>query len=86
MRTDTRFAVLSDTHLAPAETPDGMWHNITCLSASADLLRAAVADIASAGIGQVVLLGDMSDRGDRGMIAAALQAVTSFGMRAWAVP
>jgi predicted phosphodiesterase len=63
-----------------------MWNNITHLSSSHNLLSAAVADIASAGIGQVVLLGDVSDRGDHDTIAAALQAVTSAGMRAWAVP
>jgi Calcineurin-like phosphoesterase len=81
-----RFAVLSDTHLAPAGTQDGMWNNVTCLSASHELLRAAVADIASAGISQVVLLGDVSDRGDQDMIAAALAAITGAGLRAWAVP
>jgi hypothetical protein len=82
----TRFAVISDTHLAAPRTPDGMWNNVTCLSASHDLLRAAVTDIASAGISQVMLLGDVSDQGDYDMIAAAIRAVTSAGMEAWAVP
>jgi Calcineurin-like phosphoesterase len=84
--TDARFAVLSDTHLAPPGTPDGMWNNVTCLSTSHDLLAAAVADIAAAGIGDVVLLGDVSDGGDPRMIAKALQVVTTAGMRAWTVP
>ena len=86
MRSLMRFAVLSDTHLAPPGTPDGIWNNVTCLSASNDLLSAAVAEIASAGIGHIALLGDVSDRGDPGMIAAALRAVTGAGMHAWAVP
>ncbi len=81
-----RFAVLSDTHLAPPGTPDGMWNNITCLSVSHDLLGAAMADVASAGISQVVLLGDISDRGDLGTITAGLDAVTRAGTRALAVP
>jgi calcineurin-like phosphoesterase family protein len=81
-----RFAVLSDTHLSPAGTTDGMWNNVTCRSASAELLGAAVADIASSGIGQVILLGDVSDGGEPGMIAAALTAITGAGMRVWAVP
>jgi hypothetical protein len=81
-----RFAVLSDTHLSPAGTPDGMWNNVTCRSLSPELLGAAVADIASSGIGQVILLGDVSDGGEPGMIAAALTAITAAGMRVWAVP
>ena len=42
MPRSARFAVLSDTHLAPAGTPDRAWNNPMRLSASHDLLRAAV--------------------------------------------
>lgn len=86
MATLARLAVLSDTHLAPPGTPDGMWNNITCLSASHDLLGTAVADIASAGVSQVLMLGDISDRGDPGTIKAGLDTVIRAGMRALAVP
>jgi Icc-related predicted phosphoesterase len=82
----TRFAVLSDTHLSPAGTPDGMWNNVTCRSVSGELLGAAVAGIASSGLSQVILLGDVSDDGEPGMIAAALKTITGAGMRVWAVP
>jgi Calcineurin-like phosphoesterase superfamily domain len=81
-----RFAVLSDTHLSPAGTPDGMWNNVTCRSVSRELLGAAVADIASSGLSQVILLGDVSDGGEPGVIAAALDTITGAGMRVWAVP
>lgn len=86
MPRSARFAVLSDTHLAPAGTPDGAWNNPMRLSASRDLLRAAVGDIAAAGLSDVLLLGDVCDRGDRDMIAAALGEVASAGLHAWAVP
>jgi Calcineurin-like phosphoesterase len=82
----TRFAVLSDTHLSPAGTPDGMWNNVTCRSAARDLLAAAVADIASAGLTRVILLGDVSDDGEPAMIAAALETITGAGLRVCAVP
>jgi hypothetical protein len=81
-----RFAVLSDTHLAPAGTHDREWNYPMRLSASHDLLRAAVAEIAAAGLRDVLLLGDLSDRGDQDTIAAALGAVASAGLHAWAVP
>jgi Icc-related predicted phosphoesterase len=81
-----RFAVLSDIHLSAAGTDDGMWNNVTCRSVSAELLGAAVADIASSGLSQVILLGDVSDDGEPGMIAAALKTITGAGMHVWAVP
>jgi len=81
-----RFAVLSDTHLSPAGTPDGMWNNVTCRSVSAELLAAAAADIAAHGLNQVILLGDVSDGGEPAMIAAALDTITGAGMRVRAVP
>jgi len=81
-----RFAVLSDTHLSAAGTPDGMWNNVTCRSVSAELLASAAAGIATSGLNQVILLGDVSDGGEPAMIAAALDTITGAGMRVWAVP
>ena len=86
MPSPARFAVLSDTHMSPAGTPDGKWNNVTCRSLCRELLAAAVTGIASSGIGQVILLGDVSDGGEPAMIAAALAAITGAGLRVFAVP
>lgn len=86
MNTVIRFAVLSDIHLAPAGTPDGSWNNVTRKSVSADLLRAAVAEIAAAGHERVLVLGDISDDGWPGLIRAALAAIGNAGLSTWAVP
>jgi 3',5'-cyclic AMP phosphodiesterase CpdA len=81
-----RFAVLSDIHLSPAGTKDGSWHNVTRKSVSAELLRAAVAEIAAAGHERVLVLGDISDDGSPELIRAALTAIGTGGLTAWAVP
>jgi 3',5'-cyclic AMP phosphodiesterase CpdA len=81
-----RIAVLSDTHLSPAGTPDGIWNNTIRRSVSAQLLRAALTEIAEAGHRQVLVLGDISDDGSPAMIGAALSAITDAGLEAWAVP
>lgn len=86
MPPSARFAVLSDIHLSPPGTPDGRWNNVTCRSASRELLGAAAADMAAAGMTQLILLGDVSDGGEPDMIAAALAVLTGAGMRVWAVP
>jgi len=81
-----RFAVLSDTHLASAGTPDGRWNNATRLSASRELLAAAVAEIVAAGHDRVFLLGDVSDRGASAMIGNAVEALSAAGLAPWVVP
>jgi DNA repair exonuclease SbcCD nuclease subunit len=81
-----RLAVLSDTHLSSAGTPDGIWNNAIRRSASAQLLRAALNEIAEAGHRHVLVLGDISDDGSPAMIGAALSAITDAGLEAWAVP
>ena len=81
-----RFAVLSDTHLSPEGTPDGIWNNTTRRSASAALLQAALAEITESGHEQVLVLGDISDDGTVAMIRAALGAIAAAGIRAWIVP
>ena len=86
MSTVIRFAVLSDIHLSPAGTKDGSWHNVTRKSVSAELLRAAVAEIAAAGHERVLVLGDISDDGSPELIRAALTAIGTAGRTAWAVP
>jgi hypothetical protein len=81
-----RFAVLSDTHLAPPGTPDGRWNNATRLSASRELLDAAAAEIVAAGHDRVLLLGDVSDRGTSAMIGAAVETLSAAGLAPWVVP
>lgn len=44
-----RLAVLSDTHLAPTGTPDGVWNNATRRSVALSLLQAAVSEIVERG-------------------------------------
>jgi len=53
---------------------------------SAQLLRAAVKEIAAAGHQHVLVLGDISDDGSPALIGAALTAITDGGLEAWAVP
>ena len=81
-----RFAILSDIHLSPPGTVDGVWNNITKRSASASLLDAAVAQIVAAGHDRVLVLGDVSEFGATDMIAAALGTISDAGLRAWVVP
>jgi 3',5'-cyclic AMP phosphodiesterase CpdA len=66
--------------------PDGRWNNVTRLSASGELLDAAVAEIVAAGHDQVLLLGDVSDLGAHEVISAALQRIIDPGLRLWVVP
>ena len=81
-----RFAVVSDTHLAPPGAADGRWNNVTRLSASRELLDAVVAEIAAAGHDRVLLLGDISDQGVEEAIAAVVETISDAGMQVWAVP
>ena len=81
-----RFAVVSDTHLAPPGTADGRWNNVTRVSASRELLDAVVAEIAAAGHDRVLLLGDISDLGVEEAIATVVETISDAGMQVWAVP
>lgn len=82
----TRFAVLSDLHISPAGTPDGVRNNATRRSRSAEILRSALAEIVGAGHSRVLVLGDISDDGSPVMIRTALSAIADAGLTAWAVP
>lgn len=86
LTTATQLAVLSDTHLSPAATPDGTWNNTLRRSVSSQLLQVALAEIAQAGHRHVLLLGDISDDGTPELIGAALSAIADAGLRSWAVP
>lgn len=81
-----RLAVLSDTHLSPAGTPDGVWNNTTRRSATAQLLQAALDEIVEAGHSTVLVLGDIADDGTPEMISRALTAFADAGLTAWVVP
>jgi len=65
-----RLAVLSDTHLSPAGTPEGVWNNATRRSCAGETLRAALAEIVA--LRRLLVLGDISDDGSPEMIACAL--------------
>jgi hypothetical protein len=84
--TAVRFAVMSDTHLAPAGTQDGRWNNVLRRSVSGQLVEAAVGDIAAAGHDRVMLLGDVSDLGTADAVRAVLAAASAAGLQPWAVP
>jgi len=81
-----RFAVLSDVHLAPAGTADGVWNNVTRRSRAGEILQAALADIVRHGHSTVLVLGDISDDGSPEMIRSALSLIAGAGLTAWVVP
>lgn len=81
-----RLAVLSDAHLSPAGTPDGVWNNATRRSRAGELLQAALREIAEIGHSTVLVLGDLSDDGSPTMIRSALSAIAEAGLTAWIVP
>lgn len=84
--TALRLAVLSDTHVSPAGTPDGIWNNAVRRSVSTQLLRAATREITDAGHHRVLVLGDISDDGSPETIGAALSVIADAGLEAWTVP
>lgn len=84
--TAVRFAVMSDTHLAPGGAQDGRWNNVLRRSVSGDLVEAAVGDIATAGHDLVMLLGDVSDLGSAAAVRTVLAAASAAGLQPWAVP
>lgn len=82
----TRFAVLSDTHISPAGTADGVWNNATRRSRSGEILKAALAEIVRQGHSTVLMLGDISDDGAPETIHRALSMIAQAGLTAWVVP
>ncbi|MGH3272069.1 MAG: metallophosphoesterase family protein [Trebonia sp.] len=81
-----RFAVLSDTHISPPGTADGVWNNVTLRSRAAEILQAALAEIIRHGHSTVLMLGDISDDGSPETIRRALSLITQAGLAAWVVP
>lgn len=82
----TRFAVLSDMHVSPAGTPDGVWNNATRRSRAGEILLAALAEIVATGHSAVLVLGDISDDGSPETIRSALSLIAAAGLTAWVVP
>ena len=81
-----RFAVLSDTHISPAGTADGVWNNATRRSRAGEILKAALAEIVRQGHSTVLMLGDISDDGSPETIRRALSMISQAGLTAWVVP
>jgi Calcineurin-like phosphoesterase len=81
-----RFAVLSDTHISPAGTADGVWNNATRRSRAGEILMAALAEIVGHGHSTVLMLGDISDDGSTETIRRALSMIAQAGLTACVVP
>jgi len=99
--TPFRIAVIADAHLHDVTADYGHGSGLALRPASdvvkavrvanesAAALRHALRDIAARGIGHVVLLGDMTDDGQVGAVAALaqmLEEARGWGLHFWAVP
>ncbi len=73
------LGVLSDLHLAPPGTPDGHWNGVQPLGRSRDLAALALGVLDAHAVEGLLLLGDLTDRGDSGELVALLRALRRTG-------
>ncbi len=81
-----RLGVVTDLHLSPPGTPDGLWNNPMLRSRSGGLLERVAAELADAQVDHVIVLGDVTEMGDRSMGIEALTACREAGAPVWVVP
>lgn len=81
-----RLGVVTDVHLSPPGTPDGLWNNPTLYSRASELLDRVVAALAEEQVDHVIVLGDAAHRGDRASAVDALSAISRAGAPVWSVP
>jgi len=81
----TRLGVLSDLHLAPPGTPDGRWNDLQPLGRSRELTARALALLSEHAVDGLLLLGDLTDRGDPVELVGLLHALRRTGRPAWLV-
>jgi 3',5'-cyclic AMP phosphodiesterase CpdA len=79
------LAVVSDIHAAGPLTRDAVWNNALLYARSLELLDRAIAQIRSAGLTSVLVLGDISQHGDIEYVDRALRAFAAAGLEVWAV-
>ena len=74
----TTIGVISDIHLSPPGTPPDGWHNPYPLGQAREMLARAIARCAEAGVDAVVLLGDLTHRGDLDSLATVIRETATL--------
>lgn len=80
-----RLGVITDVHLAPADTPPVGWHNPYPMEQASRLLHDAVERCLFEEVDGIVLLGDVAHLGDEPSLAAALTVAAGTGISTWIV-
>jgi Calcineurin-like phosphoesterase len=81
-----RLGIVSDVHIGPAETPPTGWHNAYDFAGTRARLSCAVEHFNRESVDHVVLLGDLTHRGDQESLDAGATALASSTGRLWAAP
>ena len=81
-----RLGIVTDSHLCPAGTPPGLWHNPLHYDRAEALLDRAVRFLKDREVDAVAMLGDLTNFGDEASIARAVAVLATAGVPVLVVP
>jgi 3',5'-cyclic AMP phosphodiesterase CpdA len=81
-----RLGIVSDSHLCPAGTPPGFWHNVLDYDQAEARLADAIRFLRDRDVEAVAMLGDLTNFGDEASIARAVGVLSSAEVPVLVVP
>lgn len=84
--TRVRFGIVTDSHICPAGTPPGRWHNVLDFAPAEARLAEAILFLRDRKVEAVAMLGDLTNFGDEASIARAVRVLATVEASVMVVP
>jgi 3',5'-cyclic AMP phosphodiesterase CpdA len=81
-----RLGIVTDSHICPAGTPPGRWHNVLDYDPAEARLADAIRFLRDRDVEAVAMLGDLTNFGDEASIARAVAVLAEAGVPVMIVP
>jgi 3',5'-cyclic AMP phosphodiesterase CpdA len=81
-----RLGIVSDAHVAPADTPPTSWHGPFDFAGAVERLEHAASRFAEEAVDGVIMLGDLTHAGDAPSLERGLAALAEAGRPIWLAP
>jgi predicted phosphodiesterase len=81
-----RLGIVADSHLCPAGTPPGFWHNRLDYDRAEERLAEAIRFLRGHNVEAVAMLGDLTNFGDEASIARAVAVLAAASVPVMVVP
>lgn len=81
-----RLGVITEIHIVPPGTPEGVWHNPFLFDQAEELFRCAVQQCVEAKVDAIAILGDLTHFADPGSFAGVRRVLETIELPVYVLP